>query len=137
MSQRQPGPQRSIQSREGWVNVLTARDMGEAQFGQGRLFEASYDGRPVLRLVYNPVDQEATGKTVVTVRCVLCGLKSRALDSFEDYPMIGSVEANTIRPLLRMSTARILKHLAAEHDEHLGGVDDLDFFNAMLDCCNL
>src|SRR5688572_11723995 len=137
MSQKKPGPQRSIQPREGWENIFTAQEMGEAQFSQGYVFEASYQNRPILRLVYNPKDHETTGKAVVTVRCVLCGLQSRALDSFQDYPMIGSVEANAIRALLTMNTARILKHLATVHDVHLGGVDDLDFFNCILDCCNL
>lgn len=137
MSQKQPGPQRSIQPRAGWRNILASQALGEAQFNQGRLFEASYQNRPILRLVYDPRDNETTGKTVITVRCVLCGLKSRAFDAFQDYPLLGAVEVNTIRALLTMNTARILKHLASAHEENLGGVDDLDFFHCILDCCHL
>ncbi len=137
MSEQQPGPRRSIQPGEGWSNLFTVQDCGEAQFNQGHLYEASYDNRPVLRLVYNIRDHELTGRSSVTVRCMLCGLKSQALGSFEDYPMIGTMDVNTIRPTLTMSTERILNHLATQHDENLGGVDDLDFFNSIMDSCDL
>jgi hypothetical protein len=137
MSDKQTRPQRSIKPRAGWHNSLTAQACGEAQFNQGNLYEASYQNRPILRLVYNPRDHELTGRSVVTVRCMLCGVKSRAFDSFEDYPMIGTMDVNTIRPTLKMSTERILNHLAAQHGEDLGGVDDLDFFNSIMDCCDI
>ncbi len=137
MSQKQPGPRRSITPRAGWSNIFASRDCGEAQFDQGRLYEASYQNRPMLRLVYSPRNYELTGRAVITVRCVLCGVKSRALDSFQDYPMIGTVDVSTIRLTLTMSTERTLNHLATEHHEDLGGVDDADFFNSILDCCDL
>ena len=137
MSQQQPRPHRSIKPRRGWRNILASQACGDAQFNQGHLYEASYQNRPILRLVYNPADYELTGRAAVTVRCILCGVKSRALDSFEDYPMIGTVDVSTMRLTLKMSTERILNHLATEHDEDLGSVDDFDFFNCILDCCNL
>jgi hypothetical protein len=137
MSQPQPGSQRSITPRAGWRNIFTAQAVGAAQFNQGNLYEASYQHRPLLRFVYNLRDYELTGRSVVTVRCVLCGVKPQARNSFEDYPMIGTIDVNTIRPTLKMSTERILKHLASQHGEDLGGVDDVDFFNSILDCCNL
>jgi len=137
MSDKPTGVQRRIQPREGWRNIFTVQDCGDAQFNQGNLYEASYRDRPVLRLVYNPRDQELTGRSVVTVRCILCGMRSRAMASFEDYPMIGTMDVKTIRPTLKMSTERILNHLANEHGEDLGGVDDLDFFNSVMGCCGL
>lgn len=137
MSEQQPSPQRSIKPRDGWSNIFTAQACGEAQFNQGDLYEASYQDRPLLRLVYNPRDHELTGRSVVTVRCMLCGVQSRAMDSFEDYPMIGTIDVKTIRPTLKMSTERILNHLATQHDENLGGVNDVDFFNCVMDCCGL
>ena len=137
MSDKPTGVQRRIQPREGWRNLFTVQDGGEAQFNQGHLYEASYRDRPVLRLVYNHKDQELTGRSVVTVRCMLCGLQSRAMNSFEDYPRIGTMDVQTIRPTLKMSTERILNHLANEHGEDLGGVDDLDFFNSVMDSCGL
>ncbi len=137
MSEQPSGPQRSIKPREGWSNIFTTQDCGEAQFNQGNLYEASYRDRPVLRFIYNPRDHELTGRSVVTIRCMLCGIQPRAMDSFEDYPMIGTVDVKTIRPTLKMSTQRILSHLATEHDEDLGGVNDVDFFNSVMDCCGL
>ena len=137
MSDKQPSPLRSIKPREGWRNIFTARDCGEAQFNQGNLYEADYRDRTVLRLIYNPRDHEVTGRSVVTVRCMLCGMQSRAMESFQDYPMIGTIDVKTIRPTLKMSTERILNHLANEHGEDLGGVSDLDFFNSVMDCCGL
>ncbi len=137
MSPTPKGPQRSIKPRDGWHNIFTVQAYGEAPHHQGNLYEASFRDRPTLRLIYNPRDYELMGRASITVRCMLCGLKTRALDSFEDYPMIGTVDVNTIRPTLKMSTERVLNHLAAQHDEDLGGVDDLDFFNSIMDCCDL
>ena len=137
MSQKQPTPHRSITPGAGWSNIFASQDCGEAQLNQGRLYEASYQNRPMLRMVYNPRDYELTGKAVITVRCVLCGVKSRAFGSFQDYPMIGHVEVSAIRLTLEMDTGRIRNHLATQHEEDLGGVDDVDFFNSILDCCNL
>jgi hypothetical protein len=68
---------------------------------------------------------------------MLSGAQPRAMDSFKDYPMIGTIDVKTIRPTLKMSTERILNHLATQHDEDLGGVSDLDFFNSVMDCCGL
>jgi hypothetical protein len=137
MSEKQTGPRRLIKPRDGWSNIFTAQDCGNAQFGQGRLYEASYQDRPILRLVYNSADFELTGKAVLTVRCVLCGISPRGLGSHDDYPMIGHVEVGAIRLTLHMDTGRILNHLATQHDEDLGGVNDEDFFNSVLDCCRL
>ncbi len=137
MSEKQAGPQRSITPREGWRNIFMSEDQGDAPMSQGLLYEASYHDRPILRLIYNPAHYASTGRSVITVRCVLCGLKSRAFDSFQDYPMIGHVDVHAIRRTLSMSTERIRNHLAAQHDEELGGVDDEDLFNSMLDCCHL
>ena len=137
MSENQPAPPRSITPREGWQNIFESQDIGEAQFNQGRLYEVSYQGEPMLRLIYNPEDYVFKGSAIVTVRCLLCGLKSRALGSFEDYPMIGMIDVSTIRMTLTMSTGRVLNHLATQHDQNFGGVDDEDFFNSILDCCNL
>lgn len=137
MSDKQPGPPRSIHPREGWQNIFTVQASGEAQFNQGHFYEASYQDRPILRFVYNIKDHELTGRSAVSVRCMLCGMQSRALGSFEDYPLIGTMDVNTIRPTLKMSTERILNHLATQHGEDLGGVDDTDFFNSVMDCCNL
>ncbi len=135
MSQKQPGPRRSITPGADWSNIFDSQDCGEAQLNQGRLYEVSYHNRPILRLVHNPKDYELTGRAVITVRCILCGVQSRALDSFQDYPMIGTIDVGTIRRTLTMSTGRILSHLATQHDEDLGGVDDADFFNSIVDCC--
>lgn len=137
MSEKQKRPRRSIKPRDGWSNIFEAQDCGEALFGQGLLYEASYQNRPTLRMVYNPADFELTGKAVITVRCVLCGMSSRGLGSHEDYPMIGHVEVGAIRLTLHMDTGRILHHLATAHGENLGGVDDEGFFNSILDCCHL
>jgi hypothetical protein len=137
MSHKQPGPQRSLQPRQGWRNIFISQACGDAQFHQGKLYEASYQHRPMLRLVYNPREHELTGRSAVSVRCMLCGVKARALDSFKDYPLIGTMDVNTIRPTLKMSTERILNHFATQHGEDFGGVDDLDFFNCIMDCCNL
>lgn len=137
MNAHPKGPKRSIQPRDGWRNIFTVQACGDAQLHQGDLYEASYRDRPTLRFVYNPKDFEDTGRASVTVRCMLCGLKARAFDSFEDYPMIGVMDVNTIRPTLKMSTERILNHLAAQHDENFGGVDDADFFNSVMDGCGL
>ncbi len=137
MSEQQSSPQRSIKPRDGWSNIFTAKACGEAQFNQGLLYEASYQDRPVLRFIYNPRDYAVTGRAVVTIRCILCDIQPRAMESFEDYPMIGTVDVKTIRPTLKMSTERILNHLATEHDETLGGVNDVDFFNSVMGCCDL
>jgi hypothetical protein len=51
--------------------------------------------------------------------------------------MIGHVEVSAIRLTLHMDTGRILNHLATEHGEDLGSVDDEGFFNSILDCCHL
>ncbi len=84
-----------------------------------------------LRLVYNHQDN------AITVRCLRCAVKSLAMDSFQDYPMIGIVKVSAIRITVPMNTGRILNHLATHHQEDLDGVDDLDLFNCLLDCCNL
>ena len=131
MSEKQPTSNRSIQPREGWSNAFTSEDLGEAPFQQGHIFQAHYQDRPVLRLIYNQLDN------AITVRCALCEKKALALDSFEDYPMIGIIKVSAIKLTLTMNTGRILNHLSKEHSEDLGGVDDLDFFNSALDCCNL
>lgn len=130
MSQAQSS-NRAVRPRAGWSNILTSRDCGEAQLNQGRLYEASYHDRPLLRLIYNHLDN------AITVRCLLCDVKSLAMDSFEDYPMIGIVKVSAIRITVPMNTGRILTHLATEHQEDLDNVDDVDFFNCILDCCNL
>ena len=137
MSDKQPGPRRSIKPQEGWINPLTSRDCGQAQLGQGLLYEASYQNRPCLRLIYNPRDYELTGKATIIVRCIHCGVQSQGLGSFEDYPMVGTIEVGTRKLTLKMSTERILNHLKDDHQENLDDLDDVDFFNAILDCCDL
>ena len=51
--------------------------------------------------------------------------------------MIGIVSVNATALLVPMNTPRILKHLAETHQETLDGIDDLEFFNSVLDCCDL
>jgi hypothetical protein len=131
MSQTPPSSNRAVRPRAGWRNILASQDCGEAQLQQGHLYEASYHNRPLLRLVYNHQDN------TITVRCLLCNMKSLALDSFQDYPMIGIVKVSAIRMTVPMNTGRILHHLATAHDEDLGKVDDVDLFNSILDCCHL
>ena len=131
MSEKPATNNRVIHPGEGWQNIFASRDCGQSQFNQGRVYEASYGDRPVLHLVHVPVDNE------IIVRCALCDVKSLAFDSFQDYPMIGIVKISARRMTLTMNTGRILNHLQTEHEERLGGVDDVDFFNSVLACCNL
>ena len=137
MRDKQPGPRRSIKPPDGWCNPLISRDCGEAQLSQGLLYEVCYQNRPLMRLIYNPKDYELTGKATILVRCIPCGVHAQGLGSFEDYPMMGTIEVGTRKLTLKMSTERLLNHLSEKHQEDLGGMDDIEFFNSILDCCHL
>ncbi len=116
---------------QGWQNTLEAEHVGPDRFGNGQMYDVSYRGEPLIRLVYDARDDE------ITVRCLLCPPQARAGGRFQDYRMIGIISINATALLVPMNTPRILKHLADVHGEDLGGIDDTDFFNCLLDCCEL
>lgn len=39
MRHKQPGPQRSLQPRQGWRNIFVSQACGDAQFHQRKLYE--------------------------------------------------------------------------------------------------
>ena len=51
--------------------------------------------------------------------------------------MIGIISINATALLVPMNTPRIMRHLADRHEESLGGMDAVDFFNCLLDSCGL
>ena len=115
----------------GWANSLTAEYIGTDQFGNGQVYDAAYHGDPLVRLIYDARDNE------ITVRCLRCDQQSQARGRFQAHPMIGIVSVNATALLVPMNTPRIIKHLADRHDVALPGIDDTDFYNCLLDCCDL
>lgn len=116
---------------EGWQNSLECKSVGPDRFGNGQMFDTSYHGAPLVRLIFDPRDEQ------ITVRCLLCDQQLQAGGRFQDYRMIGIISVNATALLVPMNTPRIMKHLADVHDETLGGIDDFDFFNCLLDSCDL
>jgi hypothetical protein len=127
---------RVVYPPEGWTNSLAAEYIGPDQFGNGEVYDAQLkrtplEGAPLIRLIYDQRDEE------ITVRCLRCEQQSQAAGRFTAYPMIGIVSINATALLVPMNTPRIMRHLADRHDEALGGIDDVDFFNCLLDSCGL
>ena len=122
---------RVIHPPEGWRNSFEAVSMGTDRFGNGQMYDANLGGPPLIRLIYDARDDQ------ITVRCLRCDQQDQAGGRFQDYRMIGIVSINATALLVPMNTPRIMKHLADVHDEPLEGIDDIDFFNCLLDCCDL
>ena len=122
---------RVVYPSEGWTNSLAVEFMGPDQFGNGEVYDAHAGGDPLIRLIYDERDEE------ITVRCLRCEQRSQAAGRFTAHPMIGIVSINATPLLVPMNTPRILRHLADRHEETLGGIDDVDFFNCLLDSCGL
>ena len=122
---------RVVYPPEGWTNSLTSDYIGPDQFGNGQVYDAQLNGAPLLRLVFDRRDDE------ITVRCLRCEQQSQAAGRFMAYPMIGIVSINATALLVPMNTPRIMKHLADVHNETLDGIDDMNFFNCLLNSCEL
>ena len=122
---------RVVYPPEGWTNSLTAEYVGPDRFGNGEVYDAYIDGVPLIRLIYDERDEE------ITVRCLRCEPQSQAAGRFTAYPMIGIVSINATALLVPMNTPRIMRHLADRHEETLGDMNDVDFFNSLLDLCGL
>ena len=122
---------RVVHPPEGWTNSLTAEYVGPDRFGNGEVYDTWLDGEPLVRLIYDQRDDE------ITVRCLRCPEQSQAFGRFMAHPMIGIVSINATALLVPMNTPRIMKHLADVHGETLDGMDDLDFFNCLLDSVGL
>lgn len=116
---------------EGWTNSLAVEFMGTDRFGNGLVYDARYQGEPLMQLIYDARDEE------ITVRCLRCEQQEQAFGRFVAHPMIGIVSINATALLIPMNTPRIMKHLADVHDESLDGMDGLDLFNCLLDSCEL
>ena len=122
---------RAVFPPAGWQNALDSEHVGPDRFGNGQMYNVSRDGSPLIRLIYDARDDQ------ITVRCLLCEPVDQAGGRFQDYRMIGIVSVNATALLVPMNTPRITRHLADVHGETLGGIDDMDFFNSLLDCCEL
>ncbi len=122
---------RVVYPPEGWTNSLSAEYVGPDQFGNGEVYDVRHKGTPLIRLIFDERDEE------ITVRCLLCEPQLQAAGRFTAYPMIGIISINATALLVPMNTPRIMRHLADRHGEILGGMDDVDFFNCLLDCCGL
>ena len=122
---------RVVYPPEGWANSLTTTYVGPEQFGNGEVYDTQLNGAPLVRLVFDQRDDE------ITVRCLRCAEQSQAFGRFRAHPIIGIVSINATALLVPMNTPRIMRHLADTHDEMLGGIDDVDFYNCLLDCCGL
>ena len=122
---------RVVYPPEGWTNSLEAEYIGPDQFGNGEVYDVPYQGAPLMRLIYDERDEE------ITVRCLLCEPQSQAAGRFTAHPMIGIISINATALLVPMNTPRITRHLADRHGETIGGMDDVEFFNSLLDCCGL
>ena len=122
---------RVVYPRDGWSNALAAEYVGPDPFGNGEMYDAQRDGAPLIRLIFDPRDEE------ITVRCLRCAPQSQALGRFTAHPMIGIVSVNATALLVPMNTPRIMRHLSGTHGETWEGVDDMDFFNSLLDSCGL
>ena len=116
---------------DGWQNPLQSEHVGPDRFGNGLMYDATISGAPLIRLVYDARDDQ------ITVRCMRCDLQDQAGGRYQDYRMIGIVSINATALLVPMNTPRIMKHLADVHEEPLSGIDEMDFFNSLLDCCEL
>ena len=115
----------------GWRNSFESEHVGPDRFGNGQMYDASLNGSPLMRLIYDARDDE------ITVRCLRCDQQDQAGGRFQDYRMIGIVSVNATPLLVPMNTPRIMKHLADVHGENISAIDDVDFFNCLLDCCEL
>ena len=132
---------RVVYPPEGWRNPLTAEYVGPDRFGNGQVYDtrlsdpvivdAPSDDAPLLRLVHDARDEE------ITVRCLRCPPRSQADGRFLAHRMIGIISVNATALLVPMNTPRIIRHLADAHQETLNSISDLDFFNSVLDCCEL
>ena len=122
---------RVVHPPEGWTNSLTAEYVGPDRFGNGEVFDARLGGEPLVQLIFDQRDDE------ITVRCLRCEEQSQAFGRFMAHPMIGIVSINATALLVPMNTPRIMKHLADVHEERLNGIDDMDFFNCLLDSVGL
>ena len=137
---------RVVYPPEGWRNPLTAEYVGPDQFGNGQVYDARLsdaeqndagqndapsDDAPLLRLVHDARDEE------ITVRCLRCPPRSQADGRFLAYRMIGIISVNATALLVPMNTPRIIRHLTDAHQETISNISDLDFFNSVLDCCEL
>ncbi len=122
---------RVVYPPEGWTNSLTAEYVGPDRFGNGEVFDARLGDEPLVQLIFDQRDDE------ITVRCLRCEEQSQAFGRFMAHPMIGIVSINATALLVPMNTPRIMKHLADVHEEPLNGMDDMDFFNCLLDSCGL
>jgi hypothetical protein len=122
---------RVVYPPEGWQNPLDSESIGLDRFGNGQMFDVSLQDSPLVRLIYDRRDDQ------ITVRCLRCDQQDQAGGRFQDYRMIGIVSINATVLLIPMNTPRVMKHLADVHDEILNGIDDLNFFNCILDCCEL
>lgn len=122
---------RVVRPPEGWTNSLTAEYVGPDRFGNGEIFDARLGGEPLVQLIFDQRDDE------ITVRCLRCEEQSQAFGRFMAHPMIGIVSINATALLVPMNTPRIMKHLADVHEERLNDMDDMDFFNCLLDSVGL
>lgn len=142
---------RVVYPPEGWRNPLTAEYVGPDRFGNGQVYDtrlsdaaisdapaddapvddAPLSDAPLLRLVHDARDEE------ITVRCLRCPPRSQADGRFLAHRMIGIISVNATALLVPMNTPRIIRHLADAHQETLNSISDLDFFNSVLDCCEL
>ena len=103
----------------------------DAPLNDATTADAPLDSAPLLRLVHDARDEE------ITVRCLRCPPRSQADGRFLAHRMIGIISVNATALLVPMNTPRIIRHLADAHQETLGSISDLDFFNSVLDCCEL
>ena len=122
---------RAVFPPDDWQNSFESEHVGPDRFGNGQMYDASRNGSPLMRLIYDARDDE------ITVRCLRCDQQDQAGGRYQDYRMIGIVSVNATALLVPMNAPRIMRHLASVHDEDLGGIDDMDFFNCLLDCCEL
>lgn len=122
---------RAVFPSEGWRNSFESEHVGPDRFGNGQIYDASLNGSPLIRLIYDARDDE------ITVRCLRCEQQAQAGGRFQDYRMIGIVSVSATPLLVPMNTPRIMKHLADAHGENIPDIDDVDFFNCLLDCCEL
>ena len=122
---------RVVYPPEGWTNSLTAEYVGPDRFGNGEVFDARVGGELLVQLTFDQRDDE------ITVRCLRCEEQSQAFGRFMAHPMIGIVSINATALLVPMNTPRIMKHLADVHEETLNDMDDMDFFNCLLDSVGL
>ena len=122
---------RAVYPPEGWQNSFESEHIGPDRFGNGLMYDASLGGSPLIRLIYDARDDQ------ITVRCLRCDQQDQAGGRYQDYRMIGIVSINATALLVPMNTPRIMKHLTDVHEVTMSDIDDMDFFNCLLDCCEL